>query len=104
LLQARRNVDLVHGDRGAGNARQFVEDLDQVAMDVVQFYAGFGEDGLGESAFLFEQGYEEVLDFELLLASLGGEGLGGSNALLELFGEAVEVHMWMPPVDWILTH
>jgi len=33
-----------------------------------------------------------VLGVDLLISVLNGDGLGGSNRLLKLFGESVEIH------------
>jgi hypothetical protein len=52
----------------------------------------FVQDGLAQALLLLNQGYQEMLNVELLLASAGSKGLGGSKTILQFFGEAIDVH------------
>ena len=54
--------------------------------------AGFGQDGWREAAFLFQQGRQQVLDIDLLVPVADRLGLRRPDRLLELFGEAIDVH------------
>ena len=57
-----------------------------------QIDAGFARIDRSQSAFLFEQGNQQVLHIELLLAVLGGQGLSCPQALLQFFCKPIEVH------------
>ena len=39
----------------------------------------------------------QVLDIDLLVSMLNGNGLGGANGFLQFFGESVEVHDGLLP-------
>ena len=91
-LQPWREVDLARAGRGTGNLREFVDFLLNAGSHGVDTDVGFVEDRGSESAFLVQQGEQQVFDIDLLITVANGERLGISDGVLKLFGEAAEVH------------
>jgi hypothetical protein len=102
LLQASGNVDLVHCSRRARDLGELFQLGVEALVEGLKVDICFQEDRLGEAALLLNQGKQEMLDVELLMAALTGHGLGGAKAFLEFFGKAVEVHRL--PLEWSLSH
>ena len=98
LRNPLRYIDLVRSPGGPGDFRHPVHFLLDASPQAINLDVRLVQNRRSQPSFLLQKGKQQVLDVNLLVPMLNGDGLGGPNRLLHFFGESIEVH---EPSYWL---
>ena len=91
-VQARGNIHFAGGTARAGDFGQAVEVGFQAGGKRLDGDSGFGKDGRREASLLLQKRRQQVLHIDLLVSVADRLALGGSDRLLQLLSEPIDIH------------